>query len=52
MMALHWNEHANREIVYAYKTLHQATGFVGKKSRTMFSVRILFNHLPLVLYSY
>ena len=52
MMALHWNEHANREIVHAYKTLHRATGFVEKKSRTMFSVRILFNHLPLVLYSY
>ena len=52
MMALHWNEHANREMVHAYKTLHRATGFVEKKSRTMFSVRILFNHLPLVLYSY
>ena len=31
MTALHWNEHANRETVHAYKTLHLAADLVEKR---------------------
>lgn len=31
MTALHWNEHANRDIVHAYKTLHLAADLVEER---------------------